>query len=366
MRITTIQVYEYDAAWVHGDFGMSHGRVAPAQRSLVVRVVTDEGIEGWAETCPNGRTYLPSFLEGERAALEVLAVEVRGLDPRELGPLNEAMDRALLGSHAAKAVIDMACWDILGQSVGLSVAQLLGGALQETVPLFVAVPIGSLDTMAGHVERDLADGIRVFQVKVGDEPMIDVARVRAVLEAAGPDSTVTADANGGWDLQSALVAARQLDGLPVRLEQPCRTMTECTELRRHTSLPLVLDEVVVSMEDLMLARFSAGAGGINLKPSRVGGLTRARALRDAAQGLGMTFTVDDTWGGALTTAQNAALAASCHPDNLIGVTYFSEWIEPLVATGPRMEVPGRGAVPTLAGLGVTVDTSLLGAPVLEL
>ena len=366
MRISRIQAFEYDAAWAHGDYGMSHGRVARSQRSLVVRIETDGGLVGWAETCPNGRTYLPSFVEGERAALGVLAEAVVGLDPRELGRLNETMDQVLLGSRAAKGVIDMACWDVLGQSVGLSVVQLLGGAMQDTLPLFVAVPIDSVQAMAGHVERDLVAGVRVFQVKVGDEPLGDVARVRAVLEAAGPESTVIADANGGWNLQSALLAARQLDGLPVRLEQPCRTMAECVELRRHTSLPLILDEVVVTMEDLMLAKLSAGAGGINLKPSRIGGLTRARGMRDAAQGLGMTFTVDDTWGGALTTAQNAALAATCQPDHLTAVTYFSEWIEPLVATGPRMETPGRGAVPNLPGLGVTMDTDLLGAAVLDI
>lgn len=366
MKITNLEVFEYNAAWVHGDYGMSHGRTARAHRSLVVHLVTDVGLEGWAETCPNGRTYLPSFVEGERAALGILGAAVIGLDPCDLGPLNTRMDLTLMGSLAAKAAIDMACWDILGQATGRSVTQLLDGATQETVPLFVAVPIDALDAMAGHVERDFAAGVRVFQVKVGDEPKADIARVRAVIEAAGPDSTVIADANGGWNLQSALLAARQLDGLPIRLEQPCRTLAECAELRKHTSLPLILDEVVVAMEDLMMAKLVAGAGGINLKSSRVGGFTRARAMRDAAQGLGMTFTVDDTCGGALTTAQNAALAASSHPEHLTGTTYFSEWIEPLIATGPRMVTPGRGAVPTGLGLGVVVDRDLLGAPRLTL
>ncbi|CAB4943155.1 MAG: mandelate racemase [Actinobacteria bacterium] len=366
MRVSKLQVFEYDVAWVHGNYSMSHGRTAGTHRSLVVRVVTAEGLEGWAETCPNGRTYLPSFVEGERSALGVLGEAVIGLDPCELGPLNVAMDQVLMGSRAAKGAIDMACWDILGQATERSVAQLLGGVMQETVPLFVAIPIDSLNAMAGHVERDFATGVRVFQVKVGDEPTADVSRVRAVLEAAGPSSTVIADANGGWNLQSALLAARQLDGLPVQLEQPCRTMAECIELRKHTGLPLILDEVIVTMEDLMIAKLVAGVGGINLKPSRVGGFTRARAMRDAAEGLGMAFTVDDTWGGALTTAQNAALAASCHPDNLTATTYFSDWVDPLVATGPRTGTPGRGATPTEPGLGVVVNRDMLGPPVIDL
>lgn len=362
MLITDITVYTYDAAWVHGAYGMSHGRKSSAQPSLVVRILTDEGLEGWAETCPHGRTYLPSSFETERAALTVLTSAVTGLDPRNLSAVNRAMDQAMLGVNAAKAVIDMACWDIFGRSVGLPVCDLLGGRLQADFPLFVAVPIDTLDTMAGHVERDYADGIRVFQVKVGDEWSGDVARVRAVLEAAGPDCSVIADANGGWNLNSALLAARALDGLPVRLEQPCATVAECAELRRHTSLPLILDECVVTVDDLLLARHTAGAGGINLKPSRVGGLTKARALRDAAQALRMTFTVDDTWGGALTTAQNAHLAASCNPENLTGATCFAEWIQPLVATFTPSGTPGRGAASNAPGLGVTVDVDLLGEP----
>lgn len=366
MRISRVQVYEYDAAWVHGEYGMSHGRSARAQRSLVVRIRTDEGLEGWAETCPNGRTYLPSFVEGERAALAVLGPAVLGLDPRNTGRLTEQMDRVLLGARAAKAALDMACWDILGQATGLPICDLLGGRLQDSFLLFVAVPVDTLDSMATHVERDFTAGIRVFQVKVGDDPAADVARVRAVLEAAGPHCTVIADANGGWNLQSALLAARALDGLPVRLEQPCRTMADCAELRRHTSLPMILDEAVVTIEDLMLAKFVAGAGGLNIKPSRLGGFTRARAMRDAAQGLDMTFTIDDTWGGALTTAQNSQLAASCRSENLTAATFFSDWIEPLVATTPPAATPGRGAAPPLAGLGVRVHADMLGPAVLDL
>ena len=200
MKITGITIYEYDAAWVHGAYGMSHGRTSGSHRSLVVRVGTDDGLEGWAETCPNGRTYLPSFVEGERAALGVLAPAVTGLDPRNLGRINQAMDEALLGSNAAKGAIDMACWDILGKSVDLPVCELLGGRMQESFPLFVAVPIDSLAAMRDHAQRDYDAGIRVFQVKVGDDPVTDVARVRAVLEVAGSDCTVIADANGGWNL----------------------------------------------------------------------------------------------------------------------------------------------------------------------
>lgn len=365
MKITGITVYTYNASWVHGAYGMSHGRKQTGEPVLVARVATDEGIEGWAESGPHGRTYLPSSFEGELAALGVLGPAVTGLDPRNVELLNQTMDATMQGNTAAKAIIDMACWDIFGKSVGLPVCDLLGGKLQETFPLFVAVPVDTLDAMVAHLKRDYAAGIRFFQVKVGDKPADDVARVRAVLQAAGPDSTVWADANRGWSLNSALQAARALDGLPVRLEQPCASIADCAELRKHTALPLILDENIVTIEDLMLARYTAGATGINLKPSRVGGLTKARAIRDVAQGLRMTFTIDDTWGGALTSAQNGHLAATCDPEYFTAATRFADWIEPLVGTVAPSGTPGHGAVSTEPGLGVTVDVDLLGEPILN-
>jgi L-alanine-DL-glutamate epimerase-like enolase superfamily enzyme len=366
VKITGVNIYEYDAAYAHGPYSMSRGRVAEALRSLVVCVDTDDGRQGWAETCPNGRRYLPTFVEAEREALRLLAPAVVGLDPRNLWQLNAAMDDVLLASNAAKGALDMACWDLLGQAAGLPVCELLGGRAQDEFPLFLAAPVGPPETMAAFVEREMALGIRVIQVKVGDAPDVDVARVRAVLDAAGPDVIVIADANGGWDLASALLAARQLDGLPVRLEQPCRTIAECAELRRHTALPLILDEVVVTVADLMQARFVAGATGINLKPGRVGGFTKARAMRDAATGLGMTFTVDDTWGGAIVSTQNAHLAASCDPQHLTAATFFGEWVLPVIANCPRMTANGTGSAPTAPGLGIEVDLQLLGPPVIEL
>ena len=366
MRITEITVFEYEPVWVHGALSMSRGRSAAVLRSLVVRVRTDDGIDGWAETCPNGRTYLPSFVEGERAALELLAAALLGHDPRDLGRVNRVMDDVVQGSRAAKGALDTACWDVFGRSVGLPVSQLWGGVTADVIPLFVAVPVGSPGSVAAHVAREVADGVRVFQVKVGDEPLADAARVRAVLDAAGPTATVIADANGGWNLSSALVAAGQLEGLPVRLEQPCATMSDCAELRRHTSLPLILDEVVVTIDDLVQAKTRVGAGGINLKPSRVGGLTRARAMRDTAQGLGMTFTVDDPWGGSLTTAANAQLAATSDPAALTAMTWFADWVRPLVADVPRGAGAGLATAPGSPGLGVLVDVDSLPPPVLHI
>jgi L-alanine-DL-glutamate epimerase-like enolase superfamily enzyme len=365
VKITRMQVFTYEAAYRKGEYSMSGGRVSPHQPSLVLRIDTDAGLTGWGETCPHGRTYLPSFFEGELAALTVLTPLLLGQDPRNLAAVHYAMDRGLLGNNAAKALVDYACWDLFGKAVGVSASDLLGGQLQDTLPLFTALPVADAAEQSRFAAEELALGVRVFQVKVGDDPIEDAERVRAVVETVGPESTVLADANGGWDLSSALLAAGRLADLPVRLEQPCRSMADCAELRRHTHLPLVLDECVVTLADLMHAKHVAGANGINIKPSRVGGLLKARQLRDAAQGLGMVFNVDDTWGGSLTTAQIAAVAAGAFPDSLMGVTSFVRLTQPSLGTGADEVVDGRSVVPVGPGLGVDVETSVLGEALLD-
>ncbi|WP_375386301.1 mandelate racemase/muconate lactonizing enzyme family protein [uncultured Microbacterium sp.] len=355
MRITRVQVFTYDAAYRDGVYGISGGRAASSQRSLVVRIDTDRGITGWGEICPHGRTYLPSFFEGELAALGVLAPALIGQDPRNLGAVGRIMDHQLLANNPAKAALDSACWDIFGKVVDLPVSELLGGRLTDTLPLFTSLPVAGAETQARHAVDELRAGFRVFQVKVGDDPVEDSDRVRAVVDAVGPNCTVLVDANGGWTLTSALIAANRLADLPVRLEQPCRSMADCAELRAHTNLPLILDESVVTFADLVHARHVVGATGINLKPSRVGGLTKARLMRDAAQALGMTFTVDDTWGSSLATAQIAAVGAGAQPELLTGVTNFATVTTPQLGAGVDQLQGGRSTVPTASGLGVDID-----------
>jgi L-alanine-DL-glutamate epimerase-like enolase superfamily enzyme len=364
MKITSADVFEYRISYAHGIYTMSHGRAAAGHPSAVVRVGTDEGIVGWGEVCPNGRTYSASFFEGERAALGILAEAIMGLDPRNLSVVNRAMDRAMAGAPGAKTALDVACWDVFGKSVGLPIAELLGGTLQENIPLALSVPIGSAAAAAAYVARHRDLGVTNFQIKVGDFWAADVERVLAAIETAGPGVSVVVDANGGWSLQSALLAVKRLEDLPIHLEQPCRTLADCAELRRHTSLPMILDESVCTLADLTQAK-NLGIGGVNIKPQRVGGLTAARLLRDAAQALDMNVECDDTWGGTLVTAQVAQLAASTDPRNFLVAAFFSDWTEPAVSTAPAISSGGgMGHALPGPGLGVEVDVAALGQPVL--
>jgi L-alanine-DL-glutamate epimerase-like enolase superfamily enzyme len=365
LRIQSVSAYTYNAKYRYGEYSMSHGRVTVGHPALVVRVRTDTGLEGWGETSPHGGTYLPSFFAGELEAARLLARPLIGLDPRSVTTVNATMDQTLLAGQAAKSAIDWACWDVFGRSVDLPIHALLGGALAWSPPAFSVVSIGTPEEAARDALAEHRKGIARLQVKVGNDPRVDARRLVAAREALPEEVEVWVDANGGWNLGDVLTFCRCLPGdLVVALEQPCRTMTDCAEVGRRSGFPIVLDESVSTLADLAEAKVLVGASGMNLKSSRVGGLTKARVVRDAAIGMDLVVTIDDTWGGAITTAQNIQLAATT--ERLRGVTLFTEWNEPLVAEGPRMDANGTVAVPTAPGNGFAVNLSWFDDPIFEI
>ena len=258
------------------------------------------------------------------------------------------MDGALRGHAYAKSALDIACWDLLGQALGVPVSTLLGGVRSPDFPLYVAIPLGPAEAMVQHVRDRRAEGVRHFQLKLGADPREDAARVRAVLEE--DLDVVVADANGGWRLQDAVIAARALEGLDrVLFEQPCPTLEECLVVRERTALPMVLDEVITDVQTLIRAYGAMEA--INLKIGRVG-LTKARMIRDLGTELGLRFTIEDSWGGDVTTAAVSHLAASTKPDNLLMASFMNDWdarpcrrVRAPFAPRPRLRLGGAGSRP---------------------
>jgi L-alanine-DL-glutamate epimerase-like enolase superfamily enzyme len=363
--IRNVDVFTYELTYAHGRYVMSRGRVIERLTSTVVRVRTGDGVEGFGEVCPLGPAYLPAHSGGAVAALRELAPAVLGVDATNLAAVRSVLDRALMGHEYAKSALDVACWDALGRTAGLPVCELLGGRTTDELPLYFAVPLGSREAMTEHVLARRAEGVHRFQLKLGADPLEDAARTALVVEQTGDDDLIVADANGGWRLQDAVLAARALDALPrVFLEQPCPTLEECLIVRERTTLPMVLDESIRDAQSLVRAYEARAMEAINLKISKVGGLTPAKLIRDLAQTLGLRLTIEDSWGGDIVTAAVAHLAASTDPEALFTVSFMNDWtVENVAGHRPRSN-EGTGRAPDGPGLGIDVDVDRLGTPVL--
>src|SRR6266511_4996839 len=323
MKITSIRAYRVDLPLHEGSYRWSGGKAVTVFDSTVVAVDTDAGITGFGEVCPLGPFYLPAYAEGVRAGLRELGPHLLGEDPRQLGRLNRTMDALLKGHPYVKSGIDIACWDILGQATGMPVCELLGGRYGEDFPLYRAISQESPEQMAARVAGYRAEGYQRFQLKVGGDPDVDIARIQAVAAKLQPGDRLVADANTGWTQHEAIRVCRAVRDVDVYIEQPCLTYEECLAVRRNTDHPFVLDEVVDGIDMLVRGKADLAMDVVNLKISKFGGLTRTRQARDLCVSFGLAMTIEDTWGGDIVTAAIAHLAHSTPPEFLFTSTDFN-------------------------------------------
>ena len=365
MKIIRIDVFQVDLPLHEGRYSWAGGKSVDVFDSTVVRLVCDNGLTGHGEVCPLGPVYLPVFAAGVRAALAELAPALLGADPRGIDTVYLTMDRTLKGQPAAKSALDMACWDLLGQVTELPVHALLGGRFGESVALYRAISQDRPEAMAGRVAQYRAEGYRRFQLKVGGDPDEDIQRIEAAAAALTGGDILVADANTGWLPHQARRVVDAVRGLDVYIEQPCLGYEECLSVRRACARPFVLDESIGDVESLLRAHRDGAMDAVNIKLSKVGGLTKARQLRDLCVSLGLAMTIEDSWGGDITTAAIAALAHSTPEAFRFTATDFNSYVTRSIAEGAPQRSEGAFAASRAPGLGITPRENVLGEPVMR-
>lgn len=363
MRIDRISVYALDLP-LDEVYTWSGGNSVRSYDTTVVRLDTDDGLTGWGEVSPLGAFYLPAYADGARSGLRELAPHLLGLDPRQVAAVDHRMDRAMKGHRYVKSPVDVACWDLLGKASGLPVCDLLGGRFGGGMPVHWSVPQDTPERMVGTMSRIRATGIRNWQVKVGGDEAADIRRIRRAAEEF-PDDLIIADGNTAWLPHQARRVARAVEHLGVALEQPCASYEECRQVRDSTTLPFVLDECVDDVEVLVRAVADRSLDVLNIKIGKVGGLTRARVMRDLCVATGIAVTVDDLPGGDLTGAAILHLAQSTPERHRFSVTASYLKTSRRFADGGPVVEDGTTRANDGPGLGVQPDEAVLGAPLFQ-
>jgi cis-L-3-hydroxyproline dehydratase len=360
MKIVRIFAHRVELPLVEGSYKWSGGKSVTVFDSTIVGVETDCGRIGYGEVCPLGPFYLPAYAEGVRAGLRELGPHLLGLDARELQVLNHRMDAALKGHPYVKSGIDIACWDLLGQSTGLPVCQLLGGRFGESVRLYRAISQQAPQAMAENVAGYRQQGYTRFQLKVGGDPDVDIARIASVRQLLQATDRLVADANTGWTQHEAMRVVRAVRDVDVYIEQPCLTYEECLAVRRNTDHPFVLDENIDSLDMLLRGKADLAMDVVNLKISKLGGLTKTRQARDLCVSMGIAMTLEDSWGGDITTAAIAHLAHSTPEEFRFTSTDFNSYVTVSTAAGAPKRENGFMSASHTPGLGVTPYIDVLG------
>lgn len=364
MRIVAIDLHAVPVEMAY-TYKLSMGRTESRLDSSVVRVETDSGLVGWGEVCPFGRRYSEAFPEAAREAIKAAAPALIGIDPRAVGIIGDRMAGELSGHLYATSALELACWDILGRAAGLPLCDLLGGRRNERVPAAASVHSQDLDAMLDHLERLRAEGFVNFSPKIdGAKGAAEFEKFRTIAESRRPGETMTIDANTSLSQAQAAQLANMLRGTGAMLEQPCRTYEACRAVRRQSDLPMVLDECIESPLRLYQALADDAIDLLNLKISRIGGLTVARHMVEVCAHAGIGVMIEETAGTEISAAAIAHLAAATPSAVCVGAWYPPEFNRTrLCGGGPTFENGHITLAGEAPGLGVEPDPALLGAPV---
>ena len=365
MKIDRITVYQLPIGF--GETRYKTGASGKPQASIdgtVLRFDTDEGVVGWGEVSPWGRTYLPEFAEGARAGIAVLAPELIGADPTDIAGLHALMDQTLDGHAYIKSGFDIAAHDLLGKMAGVPVYRLLGGLGSERIPMNCAVYNGPFNEMAERIAAYRENpGYRIFSTKPGGEAMEDIALYHRLAEIQRSDEIFIADANRLWTVADAIRVARAIEPLGFNLEQPCATYEACLKVRRSTGATMTLDESVTDGDVLSrLARDNA-ADIVHVKLSRVGGLAPARRFAAFCEITGLSLSWAATGGTEIADMAAMHIAAATPRAHLFGLWSCREFNTQSYAEGAPEIVDGITVPGSAPGLGIVPDEDCFGKPI---
>ena len=352
MKITRIEAFQVDLPLHEGTYKWSGGKSVDVFDSTIVAVHTDAGITGYGEVCPLGPFYLPAYAKGVRAGIAEIGPHLIGDEATQIAKLNRKMDKVMKGHPYVKSGIDIACWDILGKVTGMPVCELLGARYEDDFVLYRAISQQSPEEMAQNVKGYRDEGYRRFQLKVGGDPDVDIDRIQAVSEVLQTGDKLIADANTGWSMHEAIRVVRAVRDIDVYIEQPCETYEECLSISRRTDHPFVMDEVINGIDMIVRGKNDMAMDVVNIKISKFGGLTRAAQARDLCVSLGIAMTIEDSWGGDITTAAISHLAHSTPNELLFTSTDFNSYVTVSTAENAPQRVNGRMQASKEPGLGI--------------
>ena len=361
MKIRELHIYQHDLPVKGGPYTMANAEVWSLETTLV-KLVSDNGLTGWGETCPVGPTYAESHAAGARAALVAMAPDMIGYEINGTRSLHRKMDGLLNGHNYAKAAIDIAVHDLIGIHLGIPVATLLGGAVTDRVPSYYATGVGLPDEISRLAKDKVAEGYPRLQIKVGGRAVeTDIEVIRKVWEAVGNQARLAVDGNRGWTTGDALRVSRECSDIPFIMEQPCNSIDELRALRPQLQHAVYMDENSVDLNTVVTAAGTGLVDGFGMKVTRLGGLQPMTAFRDICEARNLPHTCDDSWGGDIIAAACTHIGATVNPKLLEGVWLAQPYVEGNydAVNGIQIE-SGHINLPSGSGLGVVPDEDVFG------
>ena len=351
-----------------GGYGSARG-IVTARETTFVRLETSDGVVGWGESWGPPRAMVPLI---EEMAETLPDTDLDAPVPFVTQRLLQHYHRGQGLYSAAVSGVEIAMWDALGKTLGVSVATLLGGRARDHVTPYAS---------AGYVtpDRDLArfraalegvvDGFSGAKIKCGLGVAEDLERASVARDVLGPDRALMVDANGNYTADQAAPVARALQDLGVAwLEEPLPPDdVDGLRLIRTGSVPIATGEALYTRAPFRRLVTERLVDFVQPDITKIGGLAEARAVCELARAWNVRVS-PHVWGGGIALAAALQLLASVpdypHTTNVPQPLWLEfdrgeNELRESVLTAPLRPHEGQLAVPAGPGLGIEIDLAVL-------
>lgn len=320
--------------------------------SVIVKLTTDNGIVGYGEAVGDEHVTGESIHTVLAVLQHQILPAVIGKNPFNIEELHALMNAVTHRNPAAKAAVDIACYDLMGKASGQPVYNLLGGRLDKKLTYAKVLSIAEPEQMADEAEKAVAAGYSSIKVKIGNDIKDDLQRLQAIRDRVGYEVPIRADVNQGWGTcEKAKTALTVLESFKLSwLEQPLylEDIEGMALLRQLTRLPIMADESVQTSVDLQRVIRYKAADKINIKLMKSGGIYPSLALAKIAESAGLSCQIGSMVESSIGSAAGYHLAISkrvIESTELTGPLLFSKDIGDLEYAIPYVnlkEEPGLG------------------------
>jgi muconate cycloisomerase len=352
------------------------GLTEPIGRYVIVKMTDADGRAGWGEAAALkdwggefGRYFGESSSIVGHVIDRYLGPAVTGVDPANIVELHARMDAVIKGYPYAKAAVEFAAYDLAGKRLGVPVHVLLGGRARARVPVTHSIGLIPVEEAEKEAAQVAAEGIRTIKIKIGGEPKRDIAVVRAVRDAAGPDMDICVDANEGYRTPGeAVVVLREMEKYRLKYaEQPCMGIERIAEVARALDTPVMADESAWNAHDAIQIAEQHAIDIISIYTTKPGGLYKAMEVAAVCRAAGIACNVNgsiETGVGNLANIQLASAAPAVTLSCVVPVSTPAEFQKGQIGGiyykddllhAPMKLVDGAIETPVTPGMGMAVD-----------
>jgi muconate cycloisomerase len=347
---------------------------------VIVKIITDDGLTGLGEAPVLkdwGGDYMKYYGETPQTTAhvinDILAPAIVGQDPRAIGLIHNAMDKAIKGYPYAKAALDMALYDLSGKALDAPAYQLLGGCFRKRIPIAHSIGLMEVEKAVEEALQVKAEGIKTVKLKGGQAPKRDIELVQQMRIALGPDIQITVDANQGYATPKVAVQTiKAMEEYGIQfMEQPVEGIDAMAVVAQSVDTPIMADESAWTPQDVLEIVRKKAADIISLYTTKPGGLFKAKKVAAVAEAAGLQCNVNGSVETGIGNAANLHLAASTAVASLACVVPVSTpmgkgkkgiagiyYTDDLIAE-PFEYADGEIIVPDKPGLGVELDEEKL-------